>query len=983
MKLHPSTHNRVLVGMALAFAILLAWLVVIERAEAGPAQLIGSRQETLPPTDGWEALPFSGSENREKWNPDQSSGDWRFVDPATYVQRDTTAINAFSTFEQPTALEYQFRVNVRFDEQTTAGGGGILFNAPTRDSIQTAYVVRFKEGGRAIEWGPFAADGSFLFQGQADNPFLSTDGYLTTFQSLGVRVEGNVYTVLVSAANRSAILAESITFSLNEPSYFGLTTSGASMEFESASIWIDELPPLTSTSTPTNSPIPTEDGGTGETATPTATPPPTATPTATPTTTGTPDPMLEPRADAYPLPFADRNQVQAEWVSINGVWDTDDNGAGYRQQNINTLDGITYFKSKVNGDYEFVADLKLEERGTAPWAGILFNVSNRTEKNSAYVIRFNGDKTLEWGVFNNSGSYESLGTKTYADDLPQSPSEDFHRLWVKIVSNHYSIRFNETNVNEATNVLFRDDIRRVVHPYVGIYSSNSRAIFNRGSVLVSEQTTPTPTPPPTLTPTQTAAPNCNDPVLDPTRVYDIPLNIDSNWQPLTGTWQNEQNNEGIRQVDSTLINAMNFYARCVGGDYRVDLDVEIDATGRFPAAGLVFNAPNRASIQSSYVIRFDNDSLLEWGFINSNGSFQPEGDTVLSEDQLAPNGPDKHRIAVYVTSDRYKIQFNGYDVINEMPGNDDDDVSGFRFDGTYPRVFRPYTGLYTSDASSLFRTMNIEVLPETLATPTVTPTFTQTTTPTPTVTPIPTSTPFPTSTRGPTQTPTYTATATATAIDPQLFTPTPTASWTATPLSPITTPLPPTPDTVATANAAATINAAAEQTRLQSPTLTLTFTLTPLPTATTTPSATSTPQPMPTSILPSPTSTEVATAIPAVPVAVVVTATFTPTQRPIVPPTPTPTPDRVMLMANIVDSTLAAIGWIWFMFGTLLFFIVAGVLAGLSFRQREQERYDLIESLELDLTDEDAILDDLLNRSTPPLTPDEEKAPDDWPPSLP
>ena len=115
----------------------------------------------------------------------------------------------------------------------------------------------------------------------------------------------------------------------------------------------------------------------------------------------------------------------------------------------------------------------------------------------------------------------------------------------------------------------------------------------------------------------------------------------------------------------------------------------------------------------------------------------------------------------------------------------------------------------------------------------------------------------------------------------------------------------------------------------------------------------------------------------------VVTATFTPTQRPIEPPTPTPTPDTVMLVANIIDSTIAAIGWIWFMFGSLIFFIVAGVLAGLSFRQREQERFDLVEPLELDLMDEDAILEDLLNRSPPPLIPDEDDTPDDWPPSLP
>ena len=742
MKPKAPAHNRFLAAMALALAMMLAWLVVIERAEAGPSHLIVPRQEPLPSTDDWTELPFSGSDNQDKWDPTQSAGDWLFVETATYVQRDAAYLNAFSTFEQPVASNYQFRVDVRYNEETTVGSGGILFNAPARDSIQTAYVVRFKEGGRTIEWGLLSGDGSFQFQGQASNPFLSANEDLTDFQTLGVRVEGNAYTVWVSDAGAAAILARNVAFARNESSYFGLTTTEASMRFESAYYWVGDLPSLSNTATPTSSPTDPGDETPGETDTPVP-PTPTETPTPTPTTTGTPDPMLEPRTDEYPLPLADQNQVQAEWVSINGNWDTDDNGAGYRQQGTNTQDGITYFKSKINGDYEFEVDLKLEERGTAPWAGILFNVPNRTVRNGTYVIRFNGDKTLEWGVFNNGGSYESLGTKTYTDDFPQPPSDDFHRLWVKVVSNHYSIRFNETNVNEATNVLFREDIGRVVHPYVGLYSSNSRAIFNRGSVLVSTQTTPTPTPPPTVTPTPTQAPNCTDAILNPTEEIDIVLNTDLDWRALTGTWENALYNRGIRQADRNQINAMNYYARCVGGDYRINLDLEIDGRGRFPAAGLVFNAPDSTSIESSYVIRFDGDHLLEWGFINSDGNFQPEGDTALSDEQLDSDAPGIHQISVYVTSDRYKIQFNGLDVINEMPGNEDGNVNGFRFDPTYPRVFRPYTGLYTYEASSLFRKMTIEVLTETPATPTVTPTVTLTVTPTPTHDPDPDIDPFP------------------------------------------------------------------------------------------------------------------------------------------------------------------------------------------------------------------------------------------------
>ena len=41
------------------------------------------------------------------------------------------------------------------------------------------------------------------------------------------------------------------------------------------------------------------------------------------------------------------------------------------------------------------------------------------------------------------------------------------------------------------------------------------------------------------------------------------------------------------------------------------------------------------------------------------------------------------------------------------------------------------------------------------------------------------------------------------------------------------------------------------------------------------------------------------------------------------------------------DSIITAAGFIWFMVGTVIFFVVAGTIAGLSFRQQAEERYDL------------------------------------------
>jgi hypothetical protein len=66
-------------------------------------------------------------------------------------------------------------------------------------------------------------------------------------------------------------------------------------------------------------------------------------------------------------------------------------------------------------------------------------------------------------------------------------------------------------------------------------------------------------------------------------------------------------------------------------------------------------------------------------------------------------------------------------------------------------------------------------------------------------------------------------------------------------------------------------------------------------------------------------------------------------QRPIVPPTPTPTPDFVMAAARTFDIAMTTMGWLWFLVGSLVFFVTAGIVAGLFFRQSEANRFELPE----------------------------------------
>jgi hypothetical protein len=106
---------------------------------------------------------------------------------------------------------------------------------------------------------------------------------------------------------------------------------------------------------------------------------------------------------------------------------------------------------------------------------------------------------------------------------------------------------------------------------------------------------------------------------------------------------------------------------------------------------------------------------------------------------------------------------------------------------------------------------------------------------------------------------------------------------------------------------------------------------------------------------------------------ITVTATPTPepiagpTQRPLEPPTPGPTADRRFFFATVLDSAGTTLVLLWFLGGSVLFFVTAGVLAGLAFRDKERSRYELDPQQEKAFTTET------------PQPPDDQN----WPTSLP
>ncbi len=138
----------------------------------------------------------------------------------------------------------------------------------------------------------------------------------------------------------------------------------------------------------------------------------------------------------------------------------------------------------------------------------------------------------------------------------------------------------------------------------------------------------------------------------------------------------------------------------------------------------------------------------------------------------------------------------------------------------------------------------------------------------------------------------------------------------------------------------------------------------------------------------SPLATPIPVQVDLPPTGVVITVTATatamqvaeapggPTQRPLEPPTLAPesggSPNNALgraFFVQVLDSAGATLALLWFLGGSVLFFVTAGVLAGLAFRDKERARYDL-----------DAGGDQ--SAFTPQALPPQSDE-DDWPESLP
>jgi hypothetical protein len=217
-------------------------------------------QSPNPYRIGFSAANSGRDDSISGWNPVQ--GQWGF--DRGYVVDSREANDSFSTYNraigrEPEGGDYTYEVNVQYLDGEM--GAGVFFNAPTRQSLDRAIVVRFvpDPAQPQVEWGYFR-NGSFTAVGNQIAP--SPNAIKEKVYNIRVSVTSDLYSVWIDGEQivRDQFLEPE---SRHLQPYVGVYTSQGSVRFTDAIVNVtsENLPtptatPTTRPSNPTNTPVP-------------------------------------------------------------------------------------------------------------------------------------------------------------------------------------------------------------------------------------------------------------------------------------------------------------------------------------------------------------------------------------------------------------------------------------------------------------------------------------------------------------------------------------------------------------------------------------------------------------------------------------------------------------------------------------------------------------------------------------------------------
>jgi hypothetical protein len=157
------------------------------------------------------------------WSP--VSGRWVFSDGAQ-VQSELGRFDLLTMYSRRLAATGGAQVEMRLLQGEM--GGGLVFNAPARNSRRGAQMISFAGNGTFLQWGFFDRSGVFQFQGGVDG----VNGGNGEQHTLAFRINGNTYEVAINGVQ----LMKDIPLASPAGGYFGLLASTSQVAFDNLRI---------------------------------------------------------------------------------------------------------------------------------------------------------------------------------------------------------------------------------------------------------------------------------------------------------------------------------------------------------------------------------------------------------------------------------------------------------------------------------------------------------------------------------------------------------------------------------------------------------------------------------------------------------------------------------------------------------------------------------------------------------------------------
>jgi hypothetical protein len=557
------------------------------------------------------------------------SGEWKISDNQM-VQTDPIVQNAGIGYETSTFQNFTLRATF---SHLSRQGAGVLFNMPSPYQVNGAQIVRYSDETDSFIWGYFDDNAAFNRQGFVNVAPAGADQHIVQ-----VFAGEQSYDIFLD----DQLLARDIPLKSKHGS-IGLVTSACSAAYTQIEVFplfgisgdtSRQLTPLSQSSTPASTSLPTKftpttkvtqenptqpTNKTPSKLTPTVkvqlTPVPTGKFSLTAVPTGKVNPgSVVPYHGTFTGKLADQN-----WVALNGNWLFQN--SAFIQQRTDGYDFSAVYTKNTYSIFSYqVGFTHLQGVG----AGILFNMAYIDKLTGASMVRYSDrrDNALIWGYYDDNGVYKNQG---YADVNPAG--SDRHILRVDSGATAYSIYLDDRLI--VQNVPFGSGQNS---GYIGLLTSVASASYDEVTV---------------------------DSVGAAFKGSYAGLDGFSDQVMVSGKWV-ISNNTIVQSVPDVADYIWNTGVQA--SQYTMSANINLPKDSKTVGGGFLIHMNERNSKNNAYIVRLTNGGQgVWWGATDENGKFKGQGSTTFKDISSV------FRFKIVVDANKLAIYVNDTQIVADVP----------------------------------------------------------------------------------------------------------------------------------------------------------------------------------------------------------------------------------------------------------------------------------------------------------------------------